>query len=450
MQVSRVVCGSLVIALLSSRQGLTDESWLQFRGTDGSGVTTNAQVTFDLNLLSDVLWRTETPGVGWSSPVSDGQRLWMTAARITEATPEQKEAALAGVSLAKMKDVAGSVDLLAICLDAQSGKLLHTIELGQVESPKPIHPMNGYASPTPVIVDDRVVVHFGQYGTWCLDVASGEVLWHRQIVIDDSVGPGSSPVVFQGNVILTCDGMDQQFIEALSIENGNTVWKTARPPIDSTNGEFRKAYSTPLLIEVQGQTQAVVPGAQWCVAYDPTSGTEIWRAEHSQGYSVTPMPTFVAGKIIMSTGYLKPELVAIDPSGSGDVTASHIVWRGDRGAPRMSSMVSDGRRLYSVSDDGILTVINVSDGVTIYRERLGGKYSASPLLSGDRILIADHDGNATVFKTGDEYVQVSQTKFEEQMMASPIPSGDDLIIRTKLAVYRFSAKVKPSVQTVPM
>ncbi len=99
------------------------------------------------------------------SPVTNGQTLWMTSARVTEATAEQKAAALAGVSLAAMKDVAGQVDLLAICLDTQSGELLHTIELGQVDSPKPIHSMNGYASPTPAIVDDRVVVHFSQYGS---------------------------------------------------------------------------------------------------------------------------------------------------------------------------------------------------------------------------------------------------------------------------------------------
>ncbi len=421
---------------------MADQSWTQFRGTDGSGISNNSNVTLVTDPDANLMWRTETPGQGWSSPVTDGKLIWMTAANVTEATAEQKEKALANVQLANMKDVAGQVELMAIALDAMTGSIIHQIKLNVVKAPKPIHPMNGYASPTPAIEGDRVVVHYGQYGTWCLEVSSGKVLWHRTIVFDDSVGPGSSPVIHDGKVILTCDGMDQQFIETLSMADGQTVWKTDRPPIDAANDEHRKAYSTPLLIKVDGITQAVVPGAQWCAAYNARDGKEIWRVNHGGGFSVTPMPSLIGDRIVFSTGFMQPEMIVVDPTGKGDVTSTHVVWRAKKGGSRRSSMVADDKRLYSVSDDGILTVLRHEDGSTVYRERLRGKFSSSPMRVDNHIMVANHDGKIVVFESGDNYREISSVELDEQIMASPTVIGDDLLIRTAEAVYRFSKQQK--------
>ncbi|TWU51746.1 outer membrane protein assembly factor BamB family protein [Rubripirellula reticaptiva] len=426
-----------LLAIAMSMPGYAQQPWTQFRGPDGSGISENSNVELQIDPLNGAAWRTETLGHGWSSPVTDGNIVWMTAAKVTLATAEQKKQALADVQLADMKDVAGSVELLAIALDAKTGKTLHVIELGQVAEPKPIHPMNGYASPTPAIDGDRVVVHFGQYGTWCLDLQSGDVLWQRTFVVDDSVGPGSSPVIHQGNVILTCDGMDKQFVVAVSLATGETIWKTDRPTIDASNEEYRKSYSTPLLIQVDGKTQAVIPCAQWCVAYDPQTGQELWRVDHGNGFSVTPMPSFAGGKLIFSTGFMKAELIAVDPHRRGDVTGSHVTWRASKGGSRMSSMVTDESRIYSISDDGILTALRLSDGQTLYRERLGGKYSASPFRVQNRIVLANHDGEFTVFRTGDKFEELAKYEFDEQVMASPCVIDNGLLIRTASAVYRF-------------
>lgn len=421
---------------------IVSDTWTQFRGPEGSGKAKSDRVNVELDLSKNVVWRTETPDVGWSSPVTDGERIWITSARTTEATAEYKAAKLANVEFAKMKDVAGSVELSATCLDVVTGRILLQIPLHRVDTPDPIHPMNGYASPTAAIHGDRVVLHFGRYGTWCLHSKTGQEIWHRELVFDDSVGPGSSPVIHNGKVILVCDGLDQQYVTALSLENGNDVWKTPRPPIDAANGEFRKAYSTPLLISVDGQMQAVIPGAQWCVAYDPDRGQEIWRANCGKGYSTTPMPTYADGIVVISTGYLKPELVAIDPLGKGDISTTNILWRESKTAPLKPSMVSKDSRLFIISDSGILSALRISDGSVIWRERLGGMYSASPFVSGDNIMVADHDGNITVFKASESYLCLAQYKLDEQIMASPIPIGNDLMLRTKSAVYRFSRNPK--------
>ncbi|MGB7326445.1 MAG: PQQ-binding-like beta-propeller repeat protein [Rubripirellula sp.] len=436
-----VICAGFLL-FATSTPIEAQQPWTQFRGPDGSGISENAHVELQIDPIDGATWRTETPGQGWSSPVTDGHVVWMTAARVTPATAEQKKRALADVQLADMKDVAGSVELLAIALDAKTGNTLQVIELGQIDEPKPIHPMNGYASPTPAIDGDRVVVHFGQYGTWCLDIHSGDILWQRTFVVDDSVGPGSSPVIHRGNVILTCDGMDKQFVVAVSLKTGETIWKTDRPTIDASNEEYRKSYSTPLLIQVDGETQAVIPCAQWCVAYDPQTGKEIWRVEHGDGFSVTPMPSYAGGNLIFSTGFMQAELIAVDPHGRGDITGSHVTWRASKGGSRMSSMVTDESRIYSVSDDGILTALRLSDGKSLYRKRLGGKYSASPLRVQDRIAIANHDGEFTVFRAGDEFTELATYEFDEQVMASPCVIDDALLIRTASAVYRFEPSKK--------
>ena len=431
---------ALAISIAPFHEAL-GQNWTQFRGPQGNGIASTDKVTLEIDpkKSKNVRWRTETPEAGWSSPITDGKRIWLTAARMTEATPKQKEAKLANVSMAAMKEVAGLVDLFAYCFDVESGTMLHNIPLRTVDSPNPIHPMNGYASPTGVIVGDRVVLHFGQYGTWCLDASTGRELWQRQLVVDDSVGPGSSLVEHQGKVIVTCDGMDQQFVAALSVATGDEVWRTPRPKLDSENGEYRKSYSSPILIEVDGKTQAVIPAAQWCVAYDPETGSEIWRLEHGKGFSITPMPLYVDGKIIMSTGYGKPDIVAIDPRGKGDITKTNILWRESRSGSVMPSMLSIDGLVYSISDGGIVSALSTSDGSLAWRQRLGGKFSASPFAVGRNVIVADHDGKVTIFRAGDSYQETAKYEFDEQIMASPVPIGNDLLVRTKAALYRFGS-----------
>ncbi len=427
------------IATLSVDVRGEEKFWSEFRGPNGAGVIAAA---LDLTAVGDPAkqqWRTPIRGTGWSSPVTDGQLLWISSAITTAASEEEKAKALKNVLIPEMKDVAGSVELLAIGLDVESGKVKWEKSLAMIDEPSPIHPMNSYASPTPVVIGERVVFHFGGYGTWCLDGQTGEEIWRQQLKVDDSVGPGSSPIQAGKLLIVACDGIDQQFVVGLSIEDGSIAWKSPRPPIRASNPEFQKAYSTPLVLEIDGKLQAIVPGAQWIVAYDPTDGREIWRIDHGDGFSVSTMPLYVDGLVVFATGYGDSQLVAVDPTGSGDVSATHVRWRQKRGSPKKPSLISDGKLVYVISDEGILAATGLDDGEPDWKSRIGGMFSASPVLSGNRVLIANHDGSITVFATGDEYREISSRTLEEQIMASPIPVGGDVILRTKEAIYRFKA-----------
>ena len=416
-----------------------DANWSQFRGPKGTGIV-GAKLPTDLENKKHQLWMTPIEGIGWSSPVIANGKIWFTSAITTQATPEQIAAKLTGDKMAGIKTVAQKVEFHAICLDANNGKQIRDIVLATVEKPEPINPMNSYASPTPAISGDQVICHFGNYGTWCLNAKSGESIWTNKLVVDHSVGPGSSPVIVGNKVLLVCDGMDKQFIAALNLSDGKIAWKTDRPPLRATNGEFRKAYCTPLLIEVNGRSMAIIPGAQWTVAYDPETGKELWRADCGDGFSVTPMPVYVNGLVIISTGYGKPDFVAIRPDGSGDVTKTHIAWRATKGAPTMPSMIAQDGVLYSINDTGILTSYDATTGNEKTRSRIGGNFSASPILAGGNLYLFDLKGIVTVVKADDQLTLVSKSDLGSPIYASPAIIGNDLILRTKDAVIRFAAK----------
>ena len=403
------------------------ESWRQFRGNDGT--SSSVAKTLTKWTEEDFKWKTELPGRGWSSPVYRDGKIWLTSAIEEAASAEEIERKLEDVQFAKIKTAASSVKLFAICVDLQSGKLLKNIPLRTVSDPEPINPMNSYASPTCAISGNKVVCHFGAYGTWCLDTRSGETLWHREFVIKHSVGPGSSPVIFKDKAIFVCDGMDEQYLVAVGVDDGKTIWKTDRPPMKSENGEYRKSYSTPVVIEVAGKTAAVVPGAQWIVAYDPDDGSEIWRADYGFGFSVTPMAVYGEGIVVFSTAYKHKEFVGVRP-GSGDISDSGIVWRG-RNAPSMSSFLCDDGKIFAISDPGVALCLAMKTGEVLGKKRMLANVSASLLKCGGHFYVANRNGQMKVVECDSEMEVVSEFDFGSPVYATPAVFENDLIIRTK-------------------
>ncbi|MEL7498694.1 MAG: PQQ-binding-like beta-propeller repeat protein [Planctomycetota bacterium] len=413
-----------------------DSHWTQLRGQDGSGKSpTSTKPPVKIDFDQQVLWDTEIPGTGWSSPVYNDELIWMTTAVSVEASKEEIEKKLKGDPLAKIKTLAKSVELRAIAVSKSDGKLIHNVLLTNVDSPEPINPMNSYASPTPALADGKVICHFGSYGTWCLDTKTAKSVWDTKYVVSHSVGPGSSPVVFDDKVILVCDGTDKQYVAAVDLKTGKEIWKTSRPPIRATNGEYQKAYSTPIQITVNDQKQLVIPCAQWVAGYEPETGKEIWRVDHGSGFSVSPMPIFDSGLVIFSTGYMRPEYVAVDPSGTGDVTKSHIKWR-YKGASTMPSTVVNDGKLYAVTDKGIMLCLDVKTGKELNKVRVGGGYSASPLLAGGLLYVANRDGVMKVIRCSEALETLATNRFESSIMASPIVVDEDLLIRTEKKLMR--------------
>ena len=418
----------------------TKVQWTQFRGT-GNGhadPTAHPPVNWD---ASQIAWKANIPGTGWSSPVYQGKHAWLTSALTTPLSKE--EIAKKVNDPKKVKTVAGSLELLAICVDLETGDLIHNIKLGKVDDPQPINPLNSYASPTPAIADGKVICHFGTYGTWCLDVETGKKIWETKFPVQHGVGPGSSPIICDNKVIITADGTDLQYVAAADLETGKQVWKTDRPSFRTEAGDHRKAYSTPLAIEVDGKTQVVIPGAQWIVSYDPENGKECWRVDHGNGFSTIPMAVFEDDLVICPSGYPLLEFIAVNPHGSGDVTKSNVAWRA-RHAPGMPSFLASEGKIYSVSNKGILYCIDAKTGKELNRVRIGGNFSASPLLAGSNLYLGNREGKLTIVECTPELEKVGSYNFEGSIMASPILIGDDLLIRTEKKLIRIKANKEPA------
>jgi outer membrane protein assembly factor BamB len=407
------------VGTVTARAGAGDANWPQFRGPRGDGTTTSEKLPLTWSESENIVWKTPIEGRGWSSPVLWGKQVWMTTA-----TPDGKV-------------------MSAICVDADSGRIIHNIKLFENAKLGPINPVNSYASPTPCIEAGRVYMHFGTYGTVCLDTATGKTLWERRdLHCDHGVGPGSSPVLDGGRLYLLFDGMDVQFVVALDAATGKTVWKTPRNvKFPNDNGDVHKAFSTPLLIDTPTGRQLIAAGAEFAMAYDPLSGRELWRVQYPGGYSTASRPVMVGGLVLVNSGFERPRVLAVRPDGRGDVTATHVAWSLDRGvANKPSPAVVDGQ-VYFLHDSGTLACRDGKTGQAVWQDRLDGNFSASPIAGAGRIYFFDDRGQTTVIAPGSSEMKVLATnKLDAGCMASPAVSGNALFMRTKTHLYRIESR----------
>ena len=329
-------------------------------------------------------------------------------------------------------------DQYAVCIDRETGRVLHDLPLFHNDKPPAINADNTYASPTPVIEEGRVYANFGSYGTACIDTATGKTLWSRRdIPCDHSVGPGSSPMLAGNLLVIPMDGKDVQYVIALDKTTGRTVWKTNRSTdYGGRDAELRKAFSTPLLIDVAGQRQLICTGAVESIAYDPATGKELWKVRPDKNsYSNTSCPMFCFGLVLINTG-ASQQIWAVRPDGHGDVTGSHVAWKLTKSVPFLPSPTILGDLLYMVNDDGIISCVEAKTGKSVWRKRVGGKYVASPLAADGRITFFSADGPATVIAAGRQYKELAVNKLDDGFMASPAISGKALFLRTKTHLYR--------------
>ncbi len=392
------------------------EDWLQFRGSTGQGISTETNLPVTWSETENIAWQTEIPGLGWSSPAIQGNQIWLTTA-----TEEGRS-------------------LRAVCLDKQSGKVVHNVEVLQPENPGRVHNKNSHASPTPYIEGERVFVHFGGHGLGCVSTA-GKLLWTTtELEYKHQHGPGGSPELFENLLLISCDGTDVQYVAAVDKTNGQMVWKTPRAHVSESRKSGAKpvamGFSTPLLITVDGQPQLVSTGGDHVAAYDPRTGKELWWSAYD-GYSLVPRPVYGKGLVFVCSGYGGgPVLYAIRPNGEGDVTQTHVAWQMQRGAPHNPSPLLLGDELYVVSDRGILTCLNATTGDAHYQERLGGNFSASPLYADGRIYLLDENGKCIVIRPGTSFEVLAENSLPGRTLASPAISEGAIYLRTDAKLYR--------------
>jgi outer membrane protein assembly factor BamB len=396
--------------------------WPQFRGPDGTGNSSSTNLPLTWGEGKNVRWKTPVHGRAWSSPVILGNQVWMTTA-----TEDGRE-------------------LFAVALDRDTGKVVFDLKLFQVATPQYAHPFNTYASPTPAIEPGRVYVTFGSPGTAAIDTKTGKVLWERRdFECNHFRGAGSSPVLFGDLLLMHFDGSDHQFVVALDKHTGKTVWRTPRS-IDfqdlgpdgkpKADGDFRKGFATPHIVMVNGQPIMVSIGSKAVYGYDPKTGKEIWRVIERGSHSGSTRPVAGNGLVYVAMGFDAAQILAVRPDGQGDVTTSHVAWRFGKGAPSKPSMILVNDLLFTVNDGGVAGAIDAKTGELVWRGRVDGTYSASPLYAAGRIYAFSEDGKTTVLEAGRAFKVLAENFLEDGFMASPAVDGKALFLRTRTHVYR--------------
>jgi outer membrane protein assembly factor BamB len=215
---------------------------------------------------------------------------------------------------------------------------------------------------------------------------------------------------------------------ALDKRTGKVRWKKPRAGY--------QAYTTPLIVPVNGRDQMVSPGAHRAISYEPATGEEIWSVAYGKGYSNVPRPVFGHGLVYICTGFDQPSLLAVRPGGKGDVTATHVAWETKRGAPLTPSPLLVGDELYFVSDNGIASCLDARTGAEHWRQRLGGNYSASPVYADGRIYFLSEDCEAPVIAPGKEFRLLTRNRLDGRCLASLAISGSAIFVRSDTALYR--------------
>ena len=436
----RRLCALALSGLALSTPLPAAESWPDFRGPTQDGHAGSANLPETWSESENVKWKTEIPMLGLSSPIILDNQIWLTTA-----TEEGHE-------------------FFVLCVDATTGEITTTEKLFHSEDPQSMGngaKDNSYATSSAVIEPGRVYVHYGHFGTACLDTETREVLWKR----DDLKcwhyrGASSSPVLFEDLLILTFDGADLQYLVALDKRTGETVWKTDRSVewndehIDKQpirEGDWRKAHSTPLIVSIDGEPVMCSTGAKAAYGYDPRTGKELWRVEHD-AYSATPRPVYHDGSFLIVTGFSRgAEMMSVKAGGNGVINDTHIEWRFDKSFPKYSSPILVDDLLYYAMDDSFVVCVEAKTGETVWKGRVGGKYRACPLYADGKLYFFSLEGQTTVIEPGREFKILATNSLATDaplddprrgpgFMASPAVVGDAMFLRTRYHLYRIEVE----------
>ena len=417
MRIKVQTTGVLLVLLFSVTSNPIFADWPDWRGPTQDGHSDETDLPLTWSETQNIVWKTPIHDEGHSTPVIWDPQIWLTTATKDGRT------------------------LYAVCVDFNSGEIVQDIEVFHPENPQQINSHNTYATPSPVVEEGRVYVHYGAHGTACLDSKSGEILWKRtDLNCEHMQGPASSPVLYKDLLILHLEGTDVQYIVALNKKTGETVWRYDRPQdLYETIKEpvYRKSYQTPVFVEINGQTQMISNGALLVTGHDPDTGKELWRVCYGQDSTISRIVEG-EGLFFVNCGGApgRTQLWAIRQGGSGDVTESHVVWKMTKDAPHQSSPVLVDRLLYMISDRGELTCVEAITGETVWKERLRGGYGSSLLYADGRIYISSKKGKTTVIEPGRTFKKLAENDLDGEFWASPAVADHSLLLRTKTHLYR--------------
>lgn len=415
----------VVVITACTQSGSREKNWTTLRGNNQNGMAENETIPLKWD-DSAIIWKTEIHDMGHSSPVVYNNQIWVTTAK-----PDGKE-------------------LYAVCIDFKTGKIIHDVKVFNPETVERRNSVNTYATPTPCIEKGFVYVHYGNMGTACIKTSDGSVVWtNTNFKFKNVHGPASSPVLYKNLVILHYEGSDARYIVALDKSSGKLKWRKDRPPepyvpLDPVG---KLAYITPFIMNVKGQDMLISNGSAICQALDPDTGKEIWRVVDGAETTVA-MPFTEKGILYWYTGYnivdgkKITDLLAVNPDGKGDITATNIIWtKKDESLSNqmLSPVIKDGL-IYTVTTLNNMMCIDASNGKELWLKKVNAAHNASPLYIDGNIWFFSIKGDVLVLKAGREYEVAATNKMESGIWATPAVVRNSMILRTQQFLYRIGSK----------
>jgi outer membrane protein assembly factor BamB len=427
----RLVIGILFVCSAS----LQAQNWPSFRGENASGVATAGRppATWELATSRNVRWKLPIPGLGHSSPIVWGDRIYLTTAVALERTSDELKLGdvdAAGIDPAK-DVVRHSWRLYAI--DRATGRVAWERVAHEGVPRVPRHAKSSHASATPATNGTFVVALFGSEGLFCFD-AAGKLLWKQDLgvmdvgLVDDPTyqwGPASSPIIVDNLAIVQNDRQKDAFLVAFDLATGKQAWRSPR-------SEW-PAWSTPVLLRAGSRAEIVTNSPHYIRGHDPRTGKELWRIEDPKGEVKVVTPVAAEGVAIATGGY---------PSGGRPIYAirpgGELAWRTENGSPYTPTPLVYEGLLYVLRDNGVIATYDMKTGDRVYQQRLAvgtGGFSASPVAADGRVYFTSEDGEIFVVRAGRTFELVGRNTMGQVCMATPAISGDLLIVRTRSMLY---------------
>lgn len=424
----------LALILIGVPIAAYSDNWPQWRGATGNGVSneTGLPAQWDKN---NVAWKAPLKGIGVSSPITWGDRVFVTSQSGSgELRPGSHPTLARGPEAASEKPLGKSptatadkdVYFVVEAFRRTDGRGLWEYRARAEGQLAPVHQKHNLASPSPVTDGEMIYAWFGNGQIVALNM-EGKLVWQRHLgkeisPFDIEWGHGSSPALYRDLLILECDHIPASYLVALDKKTGKEKWKVDR-------GKGVRSYSTPSVVRGPRGDELIVNASERIDAYDPATGKHLWYTGEPNRFPI-PVPSSENGVLYASRGYRSGPFMAIRLGGAGDISRSHVQWLVPTGAPYVSSLVLYQGLIYMANDAGVASCFDAKTGEKIWQARTEGIFSASPVAGDGKVYLLSETGETIVLKAGREFQVIARNDLGERLVASPAISEGQLFIRT--------------------
>jgi outer membrane protein assembly factor BamB len=413
------------------------DDWPAFRGGGAAGVGQGKTLPSKWDAATNVLWKADVPGAGWSSPIVWGKRVFVTSAVSDSKLPEPRKGLY--ITDLKGKPPPGEHQWALHCFDADTGKLLWKRTCFSGKAAGTLHLKNTLASETPVTDGKHVIAYFGNVGAACYDL-DGKAVWKKKTPVHPTRmgwGTGASPALHDGKLFIVHDNEEKSFLLALESGTGKQLWRTERK--EGSN------WATPFVWKNAVRTEIVTAGTGKVRSYG-LDGKKLWELK---GMSILTIPSpFAAdGLLYVTSGYvldLRRPIYAIRPGASGNISLArgeksnkYVAWSQGLAGPYHPTPVVYEGHLYVLHDRGFLACYDAKTGKEVYRSRRlgGGAFTASPWAYDGKVFCLGEDGTTVVVAAGKEFKVLGRNRLDEMSLATPAIAGGSLFLRTQTKLY---------------